>query len=267
MTSLLATLLLALGVTSPADAAPRRTDDVVLRVATYNLWYKAVAARPADLEDDIVALTETAKVVGFQEAGDAEDIIRRAAARTGYKIYIGRSDRTTLLYNPNLSDPVTRTFQLSGHVWVGDDGGAGPEMLEEKWLNVVSFTYGGRRIHVGVLHAVPSQTLNETRSNLARVQFSNAADAMSTLQGVKLVMGDFNNKPDAEVRAPLYSAGFRSTQDTLGWKGTFIANDSPIDDVLVRAGSRMDILGSETREGASDHRAFIGSYLVHRPTP
>lgn len=246
----------------PSDAAQRRTTTTPLRLATYNIWHDAVAATPDAVAADVLALTKTAKVIGLQESSRAAlPLLRRVQKASGYKLYYpADSAIEPILYAPSLERVRARSYLLNEEIVPVDETGA---RTAKKYLNVLSFTYGGRRIHVGNVHTIVGPNATVQRNALALRQYSGAAAGMSKLRGIRVILGDFNTNPADRLRVIFTGTGYVSTQDAAGWKPTH--GVSLLDDILVRGGSRITIDSSETRDGASDHRAFIGAYTVVGP--
>ncbi|AGM06227.1 endonuclease/exonuclease/phosphatase family protein [Amycolatopsis keratiniphila] len=251
--------LAALVAVPSAEAATERT----IKVVTYNV------GDAGGLKADLVRLIETERpaVLGLQEVADREDVVREAAAATGY-VAIYETDRRAIKHNAIL---VRGTMNITGH-GAGEISpaskvdpstpGTGPAepgdcgcWVPPKYVNWVRVGGAGFEWVVGVVHLTPSAQRFELNRELHNLQVRNTADWFSSRVAEPIVMGDFNAEPGSDLMA-----GMRRVADSYSAPSH---GDRSIDHVWAKKdsiGSAVDALGGY----GSDHRPVRARVTVTR---
>ncbi|KZB79283.1 endonuclease/exonuclease/phosphatase family protein [Amycolatopsis regifaucium] len=242
-----------------AEAATDRT----IKVVTYNV------GDAGGLKADLVRLIETERpaVIGLQEVADREEVVKDAAAATGY-VAIYETDRQAVKHNAIL---VRGNLTISGHGATEispsskvdpSTPGTGPAepgdcgcWVPPKYINWVRV--GGSEFQwvVGVAHLTPSAQRYDLNRELHNLQVRNTADWFSSRVAEPIVMGDFNAEPGSDLMTGLrrvakaYSA---PSHETRSIDHVWAKRDS--------AGSEVDALSGY----GSDHRPVRARVTVTR---
>jgi endonuclease/exonuclease/phosphatase (EEP) superfamily protein YafD len=247
----------------PGAGAAEAATDRTIKVVTYNV------GDASGLKADLVRLIENERpaVIGLQEVADREDVVRDAAAATGY-VAIYETDRQAVKHNAilvrgNLTVSGHGATEISpaskvdpdtpgtGHAEPGDCGCWVPP----KYVNWVRVGGSGFQWVVGVAHLTPSAQRYELNRELHNLQVRNTADWFSSRVAEPIVMGDFNAEPESDLMTGLrrvakaYSAPSHETRSIdLVWA----KRDS--------TGSEVDALSGY----GSDHRPVRARVTVTR---
>lgn len=256
---------------------------------SYNLaaWLLSGRDRKKNLLDTEIRvkdLLDKYGVLGLQEAGSAEykEMIKDLCKNGDYDYYWGPGDgaamgmRSTPIvwrtHSGGLNAVDFKTVKLTRGVRI--PLGAGPPMVKPKFAHSVTFKVtrpsdskhelgeehgGARYVNFINIHGLASLWV-PLRAIWARKFFSRLGKAIEELDGLVILVGDFNCKPDSRHREPLFKAGMRSLQQVKGPLVTYPPNGI-IDDIMFRtAPRRLMPQAVLTRNGPSDHHAVIGVF-------
>ncbi|WP_181770625.1 endonuclease/exonuclease/phosphatase family protein [Amycolatopsis pittospori] len=202
--------LVALVAVPGAEAAAAPAERTI-KVVTYN------AGDAGGFKADLVRLIETERpaVIGLQEVADREEVVKEAAAATGY-VAIYETDRRAVKHNAIL---VRGNMTITGHGAQEispaskvdpSTPGTGPAepgdcgcWVPPKYVNWVRVGGAGFEWVVGVVHLTPSAQRFELNRELHNLQVRKTADWFSSRAAEPVVMGDFNAEPGSDLMAGL----------------------------------------------------------------
>ncbi|WP_410650374.1 endonuclease/exonuclease/phosphatase family protein [Amycolatopsis sp. cmx-4-54] len=250
-------------VTVPGAEAAEAATERTIKVVTYNV------GDAGGLKADLVRLIETERpaVIGLQEVADREEVVKEAAAATGY-VPLYESDRRAVKHNAIL---VRGNMTITGH-GAGEISpaskvdpstpGTGPAeagdcgcWVPPKYVNWVRVGGAGFEWVVGVVHLTPSAQRFDLNRELHNLQVRNTADWFSSRAAEPIVMGDFNAEPGSDLMT-----GLRRVADSSGAPSH---GDRSIDHVWAKkdsAGTEVAALGGY----GSDHRPVRARVTVTR---
>lgn len=254
---------------------------------SYNLahWLMKGKNRHKNLrmtEEKVRDFIDTYGVVGLQECGPSEykDMVRNSLGKD-YDYYWGPGDgakrgmrSTPILWRRDLNAVSYKSFRLTPELRI--PLGAGPSLIKPKYAHVVTFKVkrpsdsehelgpehgGSRYINFINIHGLASLWARP-RWFWARRFFRELAKVIEGLEGIVIVVGDFNCPPNSKWREPLVRAGMRSLQQI---KGPMVTHPPKgvIDDIMFRTAPRR--IGPQaiiTRNAPSDHHALIGVFNI-----
>lgn len=260
--ALLTPVAAALLVAAPgAEAA--ETAEHSIKVVTYNV------GDASGLRADLVQLinAERPAVLGLQEVADREDVVREAAAATGYRA-IYETDGQAVKHNAilvrgNVTVTAHGARQISPAAKVHPSTpGTGPETptdcgcwVPPKYVNWVRVQVGEHAWVAGVVHLTPSAQRFDLNRALHHEQVSNSAEWFTTRTAEPIVMGDFNAQPGSALMDGLRQVAKPYSAPSFG--------DAAIDHVWAErdsAGSQVDALSGY----GSDHRPVRVLVTVRR---
>ncbi len=246
-----------------------------LTVATYNVGDGPGSRKVTDL----LTLSQTAHIIGLQEASDRNREIDTFLDATGWSLWAGDSSdgarAVPLLWDPDvLTADYTETVEAVPPRYVGPKG-AGPAKIKRKVLNIVRGEVAGWRLHVINTHFLPSVTRPMARGRrglprkewLARrqhwIEHVSAVEAeVDERTDQVIVMGDFNAEPNFELMPPMYVAGMVSDQDRATHGGRCIDLIWHREHSPWQQQSALTVLAVHPRKLSSDHRAGVVTYMV-----
>lgn len=231
-----------------------------LRVATYNVGDGPIHDKLNDLAR---LLHRQPHAVLLCEVGDRGILLAVTARRHGYNLHRGSSDgqgKVAVLLRNDLPMLDSGYWPCSPRLFVGA-WGAGPDVLDAKWIAWVRTKYAGRRLYIGATHAVPSVQRKSKSPGLAKRRGLYALHMARlrlwfTRRGVKIVGGDFNATSDFFMLRGLKCTGLTvATQPSHGrraidqlWTKVRLA---------VRLRSVVALL-----DYSSDHRPVLADYAI-----
>ncbi|WP_414941823.1 endonuclease/exonuclease/phosphatase family protein [Amycolatopsis sp. cmx-11-51] len=240
-------------VAVPGAAAAETAVDRTIKVVTYN------AGDASGLKADLVRLIETERpaVLGLQEVADREDVVKEAAAATGY-VAIYEADRRAVKHNAilvrgNLTiaghgareiSPASKVDPATPGTGPAEPGDCGC-WVPPKYVNWVRVGGAGFEWVVGVVHLTPSAQRFDLNRELHNRQVRESADWFSSRAAEPVLMGDFNAEPRSDLMAGLRRVAEPSSAPSHDTKS--------IDHVWAK----KDSTGSETDAlpgYGSDHR-------------
>jgi endonuclease/exonuclease/phosphatase family metal-dependent hydrolase len=224
-----------------------------IKVVTYNV------GDAGGLRADLVRLinAERPAVLGLQEVADREDVVREAAAATGYRaIYEtdGQAVRhNAILVRGNVTVTAHGAREISPSAKVHPSTpGTGPETptdcgcwVPPKYVNWVRVRADGFAWVAGVVHLTPSAQRFDLNRELHDKQVRNTAEWFSTRTAEPVVMGDVNAQPGSDLMDALRRVAKPYSAPSFG--------DAAIDHVWAArdtTGSAVDALSGY----GSDHR-------------
>jgi hypothetical protein len=232
---------------------------------TQNLSAWWTRERPEAVEANLRELVLSYGLVGCQEAGHANAwaILRRLRRERVLDFYpsggLARGGRqsTPVVWDPKKCAFVSgRSIPLTPELKIAI--GAGPTVIKPKFANHVKFKKFGRTVHVINIHGLAS-VWARPRWYWVNKFFKNLAKYASTLEGVVLIIGDFNTHFESRWMQPLREAGFRSLQHELGPVKTHKVGIP--DDILFKdTPFRLAPVDLRAEKRASDHKALIGTF-------
>lgn len=166
--------------------------------------------------DDLVKFhNEDPFAILLCETADHIDVLTRFAATFGYVIFAEENNgkaKVVVLLRLGLPVKDHGYFHLSDAVNVGD-WGAGPRVLDARWINWVRTKVGGRRVYLGASHWPPSvqapahsKTAQDSRAKrrgmFARC-ISGTSEWFHSRKGVRIVYTDSNATVDYFQIEPL----------------------------------------------------------------
>lgn len=223
-------------------------------VGTMNLFVGAVKNHPDLVIRDILLGLDKCHVIGLNEAGQAERIIKAVQRRSNARVYYGEGDAarsTPILWRPGMRVVDRHSILLTRRTNTNEPKAAGPTTVKEKRLNIVEFAINGRHVNYGEIHTTPS-VWAKNHDNLNEAQVERSAIYMKQLPGIKILGGDFNEASGGPNTRPLRDRNFISTQQKFGPVGTNGNRD--IDDIHVFGGNKRIVVNAHhTYNGISDH--------------
>jgi endonuclease/exonuclease/phosphatase family metal-dependent hydrolase len=220
----------------------------VTTIATWNVGDGKDASK-ADGLDRLAR--HGADVIGLQECGDREQMLKRWCEQNGWEMFAGSlpgAPSVPILSNPRAVKAThSGTTPATPATFVGR-AGAGPSTMKPKVWNRVRFAADGVEVVVINGHLVPSVYLPRRRK-LARRQIAVLAEMVERREGKVPVVavGDFNMKPGDRLTKPLRALGMRQrTHDATHGRRTI--------DLIWTLGcdGRAEVVGMP-----SDHRAVV----------
>ncbi len=202
----IATVAAVSGAEAAQAPAERR-----IKVVTYNVGDQR------GLKADLVKLinAERPAVLGLQEVADRDDVVKAAAAETGYTaIYeegrnavqhnaiLVRGDLTIDGHGAAVISPETRV-----HPDTPGTGDAGPGdcgcLVPPKYVNWVRVRGAGFEWAVGVVHLTPRAQQYPLNRELHNKQVANSANWFSSRGAEPIIMGDYNAEPNSNLMTRL----------------------------------------------------------------
>lgn len=238
-------------------------DEEELVLGTYNISVAAIKRHPDKVRRDLGRLMKVCHAVSLQEAGEGENVIRKAAKEHGFKVYFGEGAKgqssTPVIYRSDLEVVKKGATVVTPPTYVGP-AGAGPSVVKQKSVVWVRFKFNGRTCTVGSGHGPASAYLPRRRA-LVKKFFLNSAKVCDDMPGLVFWGADQNRKGDNSDLNPFQNRGFASAQLR---RGPIKTHWSFIDDFRFRVAKkrlrlvRVFILNKYS----SDHKPFIAVFAV-----
>lgn len=177
-----------------------------LKLITYNVGNKS----DDRVLDDLVRLCRRSPyLIGLNEVGDREQVLKRVAKETSFRLVRDDSQRSSshiaALVSPKARYDGYRLLPISPATRVGKNtaGARKDGIAEAKYLLSVKLTIGGVRIVVGVIHFVPSAMRkgNVRTRELHNLQVKRAVDWLTSRRRHAFLIGDWNAEPDHDLLA------------------------------------------------------------------
>jgi hypothetical protein len=228
----------------------------VTTLGRFNLSAAAAKHHQKQLAEDLLGVMLSCDSLGINEAGQAKQIVYRAADSAKMRVWFGEG-------KPGQASTPVAVTERAEHVrfeawpltrqgrYVGP--GAGPDHSKAKWLMVALFELDGEKYADGNVHLSASQ-FNPLRMTTALLQVRRANRVMRReyADRHRSLGGDMNNVPGARTFMRL-RRWMRSTQRVLGPESTH--GRRAIDDVYVDKTLRP--IRHEARPTISDHDAYL----------
>lgn len=238
-----------------------------LAIGIYNLSVLAVKKHPDKVKAviDKFATRNENFVLGCNEAGQA-DWLEDWCHANNFGYWGG--DERPAKADPiiwNLPDAIRKTKSrlLTDRTFVGRKPAGSSTHAHPKYLNEISFWFGGRYNHVACFHKSPSIWWPPNRRLNLR-QSENAADYLENYNSLTWVVGDRNHRPDHKFNKPFEMIGLTSAQLRKGTIATF--GNRSIDDVHGDwDSSRCSLIATGTIPGAipKEHKLFYTINEIH----
>lgn len=148
-------------------------------------------------------------VIGVQEGGDRELILRQFCSRYGYNIWLGDPDKPGASSTPILYDKQLRIMgrgtRLGSRRQNAGNEGAGPDIVKQKVINYLKIRGGWV---VTNTHMPASATYAEGRREPYREYMDNLMEFLSTVRDAYVVnVGDYNAADKFYLLGPLRKWG------------------------------------------------------------
>ena len=230
-----------------------------LVVATYNMHRRVVENRPAEVRADLDFIMSHAHVAGLQEAGHGDRLMRNIP----YPIYNGpneASESTPILWKRGIRPVRKRSVFLTPPTETYEYRAAGGSRIKEKWLNSITFYFGGRWITFGTIHTTPS-IWAPRHDRLNEIQVYKTAEWMGNRRSLPIVSGDWNQEPGASNLNVMARNDLASMQKRFGPVPTL--ENRAIDDIYFRPGTgKLRPVKMWRKNGISDHHMVFAEFEV-----